>query len=108
MRHLTQQTTHILVTVRLKCMGVNGEVLQLYAVYTKSCFMLQESVSGTTSHVRLNEVCMIKIIIARKISLIFVAIGIVTHAAHHKNTDCNKLVIFSGMYYGDNYVTVCM
>ena len=51
---------------------------------------------------------MIKIIIARKISLIFVAIGIVTHAAHHENTDGNKLVIFSGMYYGDNYVTVCM
>ena len=57
---------------------------------------------------RLNEICMIKIIIARKISLIFVAIGIVTHAAHHENTDGNKLVIFSGMYYGDDYVTVCM
>ena len=48
-----------------ECMGVNGEALQLHAVYKKPYFLLevtresvsvlqvtQESVSGTTSHVR--------------------------------------------------------
>ena len=37
-----------------KCMEVNGEALQLHAVYKKPYFLLQstrESVSGTTSHV---------------------------------------------------------
>lgn len=50
LRHLTQQMTHILVTVCLKCVGVNGEVLQLLAVHIFYC-KWQESISGTTSHV---------------------------------------------------------
>ena len=49
-------------------MGVNGEALQLHAVYKKPYFLLRvtqesvsvlqatrESVSGTTSHVRVSE-----------------------------------------------------
>ena len=39
-------------------MGVNGEALQLHAVYKKPYFLLQvtrESVSGTTSHVCASE-----------------------------------------------------
>ena len=42
-------------------MGVNGEALQLHAVYKKPYFLLQvmrESVSGTTSHVRVSECAM--------------------------------------------------
>ena len=42
-------------------MGVNGEVLQLDAIYKKPHFVLQvtrESVSGTTSHVRVSECAM--------------------------------------------------
>ena len=38
-----------------KCMGVNGEALQLHAVYKKPYFSLQvtqESVSGTATHVK--------------------------------------------------------
>ena len=52
-----------------KCMGVNGEALQLHAVYKKPYFLLQvtrESVSGTTSHVRTSECAMkskVKIIV---------------------------------------------
>ena len=50
-------------------MGVNGEALQLYAVYKNPYFLLevtQESVSGTISHVHASEramkskVCIIK------------------------------------------------
>ena len=38
--------------------GVNGEALQLHAIYIKPYFLLQvtrESVSGTTSHVRASK-----------------------------------------------------
>ena len=41
-------------------MGVNGEALQLHSVYKKPYFVLQvmqESVSGTTSHVRFFWTC---------------------------------------------------
>ena len=37
-----------------ECMGVNGEALQLHAVYKKPYFLMQvmrESISGTASHV---------------------------------------------------------
>ena len=64
-------------------MGVNGEALQLRTVYKKPYFLLQvmrqsvsvlqvtrESVSGTTSHARI------------RIRYLFVAVGIVTRAAH--------------------------
>ena len=40
-----------------KCMGVNGEALQLHAVNKKLYFVLQvtrESISGITSHVRVH------------------------------------------------------
>ena len=81
-------------------MGVNGETLQLHAVYKKPYFLLQvtresvsvlqvtrESVSGTTSHVR----CFIEGLYDEIIITIvpsytgkkyhsFVAIGIVTHS----------------------------
>ena len=40
--------------------------------------------------------------------LLFVAVDIVTRAAHYKNADGSILVIFSGiaLYYGDTYI-VC-
>ena len=53
-------------------MGVNGETLQLYAVYKKPYFLLQvtrESVSGTASHVRLSEHAMKSRVHVIKLSL---------------------------------------
>ena len=44
--------------ISCKYMGINGETLQLRAVYKKPYFVLQvtqESVSGTTSHMRTSE-----------------------------------------------------
>ena len=105
-------------------MGVNGEALQLHAVYKKPYFILQvtrESVSGTTSHVRCVCTCneiegsydKIIITIVRSYTgknitrLLPLALLLVLRTRN--NTDGNKLVIFSGMawYYGDNYI-VCM
>ena len=87
-------------------MGVNGEALQLHAVYKKPYFLLQvmqesvsvlqvtwESVSGTASHARCVWTCneiegsYDKIIITIVPSytgknILVVAIGIVTCAAH--------------------------
>ena len=112
-------------------MGVNGEALQLHAVYKKPYFLLQvtrqsvsvlqvtrESVSGTTSHVRCVRTCneiegsYDKIIITivpsytgKNITrLLPLALLLVLHTRN--NTDGNKLVIFSGIasYYGDNYI----
>ena len=113
-------------------MGVNGEALQLHAVYKKPYFLLQvtresisvlqvtqESVSGTTSHVRSSECAMKskvrsydKIIITivpsytRKniTCLLPLALLLVLHTRN--NTDGNKLMIFSGiaLYYGDTYI----
>ena len=79
------------------CMGVIGEALQLHAIYKKPYFLLQvmrESVSGTTSHVRCVWACneiegsYDKIIITIVPSYTgkkhhsFVAVGIITRAAH--------------------------
>ena len=36
----------------------------------------------------------------------FFAVGIVTHTAYSSNTDGNKLMIFSGLYYGDTYIVI--
>ena len=96
-------------------MGVNGEALQLHAVYKKLYFVLQvtrESISGTTSHVRASECAMKlkdKIIITIVQSytginitrLLPLALLLVLRTPN--NTDGNKLVIFSGiaLYYGD-------
>ena len=72
-------------------MGVNGEALQLHAVYKKSYFVLQgtqEPVSGTTSHVRTSECAMkSKVRMSTKLyipdkNISFVAIGMVTHAVY--------------------------
>ena len=90
-----------------KCMGVNGEALQLHAVYKKPYFLLQitqesvsvlqvtwEPVSGTASHARCVWACngiegsydKIIITIAPSYTWIkyhsFVAVGIVTCAMH--------------------------
>ena len=49
-----ETVNHVEEVWRSKCMEVNGEALQLHAVYKKPYFLLQstrESVSGTTSHV---------------------------------------------------------
>ena len=114
-------------------MGVNGEALQLHAVYKKPYFVLQvtcesvsvlqvtrESVSGTTSHVRCVRTCnemeglYDKIIITivpsytgkNVTSLLPFALLLVLRTRN--NTDGNKLVIFSGiaLYYGDTYMYV--
>ena len=78
-------------------MGVNGETLQLHAVYKKPYFLLQvtwESISGTASHAyyvwKCNEIEGLydKIIITTvpnnnwKQYHSFIAIGIFTHAVH--------------------------
>ena len=112
-------------------MGVNGEALQLHAVYKKPYFLLQvtrksvsvlqvtwESVSGTASHARCIWTCneiegsYDKIIITIAPSytgknitrLLPLALLLVLRT--HNNTDGNKLVIFCGIawYYGDNYI----
>ena len=85
-------------------MGVNGEALQLRAVYKKPYFLLpvtrqsvsvlqvmRESVSGTTSHARIR----IRYYKSHALRL-----------RTRNNTDGNKLVIFSGiaLYYGANYI----
>ena len=63
-------------------MGVNGEALQLHAVYKKPYFF-------TASHTRIR-------------------ISTTSHVSHNtaacNNTDSNRVVIFSGiaLYYGDN------
>ena len=98
-----------------ECMGVNGEALQLHAVYQKPYFILQvtqepisvlqvtrESVSRISSHVRCVWMCneiegsYDKIIITTVPSysgknLLFGAVGIVRT---RNNTDGNRLVIF--------------
>jgi len=112
-------------------MGVNGEALQLHAVYKKPCFLLQvtresvsvlqvtwESISGTASHARCIWTCneiegsYDKIIITIAPSytgknitrLLPLALLLVLRTRN--NTDGNKLVIFSSIasYYGDNYI----
>ena len=114
-----------------ECMGVNGEALQLHAVYKKLYFLLQltresvsvlqvtwESVSGTASHARCVWTCKEiegsydKIIITivpsytgKNITrLLPLALLLVLRTRN--NTDGNKLVIFSGiaLVYGDNYI----
>ena len=53
MENLSMSNSH-------ECMGVNGEALQLQAVYKKPSFLLQvtwKSVSGTTSRARLFWTC---------------------------------------------------
>ena len=104
-------------------MGVNGEALQLHAVYKKPYFLLQvtrESVSGTASHARCIWTCneiegsYDKIIITivpsytgKNITrLLPLALLLVLRTRN--NTDGNKLVIFSGIasYYGGNYIVL--
>ena len=102
-----------------ECMGVNGEALQLHAVYKKSYFLLQvtresvsvlqvtwESVSGTASHARCIWTCneiegsYDKIIITIAPSytgknithLLPLALLLVLHTRN--NTDGNKLMTF--------------
>ena len=101
-------------------MGVNSKALQLQAVYESHYFQLQvtqESISGTTSHLRCvwmrNEIEGLydKIIITivqsytgKNITrLLPLALLLVQHTRN--NTDGNKLVVCSGiaLYYGDNY-----
>ena len=100
-----------------ECMGVNGEALQLQAVYKKPSFLLQvgwKSVSGTTSHTHLFWTCNEiegshdKISYHHSTMLYkkpLVAIGIVTRAVHSQQYR-RQLVIFSSIasYYGDNYI----
>ena len=131
-------TMHLLADITIyhtsnshECMGVNGEALQLHAVYKKPYFLLQvtresvsalqvtwESVSGTASHARCVWTCneiegsYVKIIITivpsytgKNITrLLPLALLLVLRTRN--NTDGNKLVIFSGIasYYGDNYI----
>ena len=38
--------------------------------------------------------------------ILLVAVGIVTRAMYSNNTDCNKPVIFSVLYYGDTYIVI--
>ena len=102
-------------------MGVNGEALQLHAVYKKPYFLLQvtrESVSGTTSHVRYVRTCneiggsYDKIIITivpsytGKNTTRLLPLALLLVLRTRNNTDGNKLVTFSGiaLYYGDNYI----
>ena len=98
-------------------MGVNGEALQLDAVYKKPYFLLQvkwESVSGTTCVWMYNEIegSLMKLFtkLYQKKYHSFVAVGIVTHNSKKWNWrfvthNGNKLVIFSSiaLYYGDTY-----
>ena len=79
-------------------MEIIGKTLQLPAVYKKPHFFLlqvmQESISGTTSHVRASERAMkLKVRMIKSLSSTYQAIpgkkchlfsfiGIVTHAAH--------------------------
>ena len=114
-----------------ECMGVNGEALQLHAVYKKPYFLLQvtresvsvlqvtwESVSGTASHARCIWTCnevqgsYDKIIITiapshtgKNITRLL-PLALLLVLCTRNNTDGNKLVIFSGIasYYGDNYI----
>ena len=71
-------------------MGVNGEALQLHAVYSKVRMI-------KPYHHRNN--------LYWKKYHSFVAVCIVTCCTHN-NTDGNKLVIFYGiaLYYGDTYM----
>ena len=114
-----------------ECIGVNGESLQLHAVYKKPYFLLQvtresvsvlqvtwESVSGTASHTRCVWTCneiessYDKIIITivpsytRKNITRLLPLAMLLVLCTCNNTDGNKLVIFSGIasYYGDNYI----
>ena len=110
-------------------MRVNGEALQLHAVCKKRNFaqvtrksvsvlqVMQESVSGTTSHVRCVWTCneiegsYDKIIITilpsytRKNITRLLPLALLLVLRTCNNTDGNKLVIFSGiaLYYGDTY-----
>ena len=107
-------------------MRVNGEALQLHTVYKKPYFILQvtwesvsvlqvtrESVSGTASHARCNEIegSYDEIIIAivtsyteKKITRFVLPLIFLLVLRTRNNTDGNKLVIFSGVasHYGDN------
>ena len=103
--------------------GVNGEALQLLAVYKKPYFLLQvtrESVSGTASLARCVWMCneiedsYDKIIITivpsytgKNISLVCCRWHCYSYILRTcNNTDSNKPMIFSGIasYYGDNYI----
>ena len=109
-------------------MGVNGEALQLHAIYNfycKSCEnfvsvqeVTLEFVSGTASHAccvwTCNEIesSYDKIIITivpsytRKNITRLLPLPLLLMLCTCNNTDGNKLVIFSGtaLYYGDNYM----
>ena len=73
-------------------MGVNGQALQLHAVYKKPCFF-------TTSHARDKII----ITIEKNITFFF-SLELFTR----NNTDGNKLMIHSSivLYYGDNYIYI--
>jgi len=112
-------------------MGVNGEALQLHAVYKKPYFLLRvmresvsvlqvtwESVSGTASHARCiwtwNEIDgsydKMIITIAPSYTRINITrllpLALLLMIRTRNNTAGNKLVIFCGIasHYGDNYI----
>ena len=103
-------------------MVVNGEALQLHAVYKKPYFFLlqvtRESVPGTASHVcciwACNEIkgsydkiitTIVSSYTGKNIThLLPLALLLVLYTRN--NTDGNKVMIFSGiaLYYGDTYI----
>ena len=98
---------------------INGEALQLHAVYKKPYFLLQitwESVSGTASHARCIWMCNeIEGSYDKSLSPKYQAIPekisrvcCNCHCFTRNNANGNKLVIFPNiaLYFGDTYIIV--